>query len=170
MWTENFQMYKLGFEEVGIKLPTIARTQKKQENSRKTSTPVSLTTLNWLCGSHNLWKIKEMRIPDHLTCLLRNQHAGQESTVRTRHGTNHWSKVGKEYDKAVYCHPAYLYAEYIIQNARLDQSHAGIKIAGRNINLRYAGLVIWALKSLQMVTAATKLKDAPWKKSYDQLR
>ena len=78
--------------------------------------------------------------------------------------------MGKEYDKAVYCHPAYLYAEYIIQNARLDQSHAGIKIAGRNINLRYAGLVIWAPKSLQMVTAATKLKDAPWKKSYDQLR
>ena len=62
------------------------------------------------CGDHDkLWKIlQEMRIPDHLTCLLRNLYAGQEATVRTRHGTNGWFKIGKEYVKAVYSHPTYL--------------------------------------------------------------
>ena len=62
------------------------------------------------CVDHNkLWKIlKEMAIPDHLTCLLRNLHAGQEATVRTGHGTTDWFQIGKKYVKAVYCHPAYL--------------------------------------------------------------
>ena len=62
------------------------------------------------CVDHNkLWKIlKEMGIPDHLTCLLRNLYAGQEATVRTGHGTTDWSQLGKEYVKAIYCHPAYL--------------------------------------------------------------
>ena len=93
------------------------------------------------CVDHNkLWKIlKEMAIPDHLTCLLRNLYAGQEATVRTGHGTMDWFQTGKEYVKAVYCHPAYItYAEYIMWNARLDEAQGGIKIAGRNINsLRY---------------------------------
>ena len=74
------------------------------------------------CLDHNkLCKIlKEMGIPDHLTCLLRNLYAGQEATVRTGHGTTDWFQIGKEYVKAVYCHPAYLaYAEYIIRNAGL---------------------------------------------------
>ena len=81
-----------------------------------------------------------MGISDHLTCLLRNLYGGQEATVRTGHGTTDWSKLGKEYVKAVYCHTAYLtYAEYIMQNAGLDEAQSGIKIAGRNINnLRYA--------------------------------
>ena len=93
---------------------------------------------------HNkLWKIlKEIGIPDHLTCLLRNLYAGQEATVRTGHGTTEsGSKSGKEYVKAVYCHPAYLtyMAEYIMQNAGLEEAQAGIKIARRNINnLRHA--------------------------------
>ena len=67
-------------------------------------------------------------------------YGGQEATVRTGHGTTDWSKLGKEYVKAVYCHTAYLtYAEYIMQNAGLDEAQSGIKIAGRNINnLRYA--------------------------------
>ena len=75
-----------------------------------------------------------------LTCLLRNLYAVQEATVRTRHGTTDWFQIGKEYVKAVYCHPAYLtYVEYIMQNAGLDEAQAGIKIAGRNIkNLTYA--------------------------------
>ena len=62
------------------------------------------------CVDHNkLWKIlKEMGVPDYLTCLLRNLYAGQEATVRTGHGTTDWFKMGKEYDKATYCHPAYL--------------------------------------------------------------
>ena len=68
---------------------------------------------------NKLWKIlKEMRIPDQLTCLLRNLYAGQEATVRTGHGTRDWFNKGKEYIKAVYCHPAYflfnIYAEYIM--------------------------------------------------------
>ena len=62
------------------------------------------------CGDHNkLWKIlKEMGIPDHLTCLLRNLYAGQEATVRTGHGTTDWFQIGKEYIRAIYCHPVYL--------------------------------------------------------------
>ena len=87
------------------------------------------------------WKIlKEMGIPDHLTCLLRNLYAGQEATELDMEQQT-GSKLGKEYIKAVYCHPAYfnLYAEYIMQNARLNEAQAGIKIARRNINnLRYA--------------------------------
>ena len=97
------------------------------------------------CVDHNkLWKIlKEMGIPDHLTCLLRNLYAGQEATVRTGHGKMDWFQIGKAEDiKAVYCHPACLTSmstEYIMWNAGLDESQAGIKIAGRNINnLRYA--------------------------------
>ena len=100
------------------------------------------------CMDHNkLWKIlKEMGIPGHLTCLLRNLYAGQEATVRTGHGTTDWFQIGKEYVKAVYCHPAYLsfYAEHIMRNAGLDEAQPEIKIAGRNINnLRYAPSPIW---------------------------
>ena len=82
-----------------------------------------------------------MGIPDYLTCLLRNLYAGQEATVRTGHGTTDWFQIGKEYVKAVILSPCLfnLYAEYIKQNASLDESQAGIKIVGRNINnLRYA--------------------------------
>ena len=82
-----------------------------------------------------MWKIlQEMGIPDHLTCLLRNLYAGQEATARIGHGKWTGSKLGKEYVKAIYCHPAYLtYREYIMRNAELDEAQAGIKIAGRNI-------------------------------------
>ena len=82
-----------------------------------------------------------MGVPDHLTCLLRNLYAGQEVTVRTRHVTCTGSKLGKKYIKTTYSHPAYLtYMQSTsCKNARLDDSQAGIKIAGRNINnLRYA--------------------------------
>ena len=92
---------------------------------------------------HNtLWKIlKEMGIPDHLTCLLRNLYAGQEVTVRTGHGTTGWFQIGKGVHQWCIFSPCFfnLYAEYIMQNARLDEAHAGIKTARRNINnLRYA--------------------------------
>ena len=92
---------------------------------------------------HNkLWKIlKEMGIPDHLTCLLRNLYAGQEATVRTGHGTTEWSQIGKGVHQNCIFSPCLfnLNAEYIMRNARLDQAQVGIKIAGRNINnLRYA--------------------------------
>ena len=96
------------------------------------------------CVDHNkLWKIlKEMGIPDHLTCLLRNLYAGQEATVRTRHGTMDWLKIGKGVCQGCILSPCLfnLYTEYIRRNAGLDDSQAGIKIAGRNINnFRYAG-------------------------------
>ena len=89
-----------------------------------------------------LWNIlKEMGIPDHLTCLLRNLYAGQEATVRTGRGTTDWFRLGKEYIKAVYCHLAYftyMQGTYIMPNARLDAAQVGIKISGRSIsNLRY---------------------------------
>ena len=93
---------------------------------------------------HNkLWKIlQEMGIPDHLTCLLRNVYAGQEATVRTRHGTTDWFQIGKGVCQGCTLSPCLfnLYAEYIMRNAGLEKAQAGIKIAGRNINnLRYAG-------------------------------
>ena len=92
---------------------------------------------------HNkLWKIlKEMGIPDHLTCLLRNLYVGQEETVRIGHGTMDWFKIRKGVCLGYILSPClfYLYAEYILENVRLDESQAGIKIAGRNINnLRHA--------------------------------
>ena len=83
------------------------------------------------------WKIlKEMGIPDHLTCLLRNLYAGQEATVRTRHGTTDWFQIRKGVHQGCILSPylVNLHAEYIIQNARLGEAQAGIKIAGRNIN------------------------------------
>ena len=168
---------------------------------------------------HNkLWQIlKEMGIPDHLTCLLRNLYAGQEATVRTGHATTDWLQIGKGVCQGCILSPFLfnLYAEYIMRNAGLEEAQAGIRIAGRNINnLRYAddttlmaeseeelksllmkeesekvGLKLniqktkimasgpitswqiegetveivsdfWAPKSLQMVIAAMKLKDA----------
>ena len=92
---------------------------------------------------HNkLWKIlKEMGIPDHLTCLLRKLYAGQEATVRTGHGTMDWFKIGKGVHQGCILSPCLfnLYAEYNMWNAELEESQAGIKIAWRNINsLRYA--------------------------------
>ena len=80
-----------------------------------------------------------MGIPDHLTCLLRNLYAGQEATVRTGHGTTDWFQIRKEVCQGCILSPCLfnLYAEYIVQNAGLDNSQAGIEIAGKN-NLRYA--------------------------------
>ena len=175
------------------------------------------------CVDHSkLWKIlKEMGIPDYLTCLSRNLYAGQEATVRTGHGTTNWFQIGKGVRRGCILSPCLfnLYAEYIMRNAGLEETQAGIKIARRNINnLRYADdttfmaegeeelksllmkvkvesekiglklniqktkimasspttsweidgetvkqcqtLFFWAPKSLQMVTAAMKLKDA----------
>ena len=89
-----------------------------------------------------MWKIlKEMGIPDHLTCLLRNLYAGQEATVRTGHGTTGWFHIGKGVCQGCILSSCLLnlYAEYIMRNAGVEEAQAGIKIAGRNINnLRYA--------------------------------
>ena len=93
--------------------------------------------------NHNkLWKfLKEIGIPDHLTCHLRNLYAGQETTVRTGHGTIDWFQIGKGICQGCILSPYFfnLYAEYIMRNAGLEETQAGIKIAWRNINnLRYA--------------------------------
>ena len=95
------------------------------------------------CVDHNkLWKIlKEMGIPDHLTCLLRNLYAGQEATVRTEHGTTNWFQTGKGVCQGCILSPCLfnLYARYIMQKAGLDEAKAEVRIAWRNINnLRYA--------------------------------
>ena len=95
------------------------------------------------CVDHNKrWNIlKEMGIPDHMTCLLRNPNAGQEVTVRTGHRTTDWLQIGKVVHQGCILSPCLfnLYAEYILRNAGLEEAQAGIKTAGRNINnLRYA--------------------------------
>ena len=142
----NSLMFKLVLEkaeEPEIKLPTSAGSLKKQESSRKTSLSALLTmpkTLTvWITIN---WKIlKEMGIPDHLICLLRNFYAGQEATVRTAHGTTDWFQIGKGVRQGCILLLCLfnLYAEYIMRNAGLEEAQAGIKIAGRNINnFRYA--------------------------------
>ena len=108
----------------------------------KNFTSASLTTKVFVCVDHNkLWKIlKEMGIPDHLTCLLRNLYAGQEATVRTGHETTDWFQIGKGICQGCILSPCLfnIYAQYILRNAGLGEAQAGIKIAGRNINnLRY---------------------------------
>ena len=91
-----------------------------------------------ICVDHNkLWEIiKELGIPDHFTCLLRNIYAGQEAIVRTGHGTTDWFKISKGVCQGCILLPCLfnLYSEYIMQNVRLDEAQARIKIAGRNIN------------------------------------
>src|SRR5574341_42188 len=139
-------MFKLVLEkaeEPEIKLPTSAGSWKKQESSRKTSISALLTMPKpltvWITIN---WKIlKEMGIPDHLICLLRNLYAGQEETVRTGHGTTDWFQIGKGVRQGCILSPCLsnLYAEYIMRNTGLEEAQAEIKIARRNINnLRYA--------------------------------
>ena len=138
----NFQMFKLDLEkaeEPEIKLPASVGSSKKQESSRKNIYFCSIDYAKALdCLDHNkLWKIlKEMEIPDHLPCLLRNLYAGQEATVRTGHGTTDWFQIGKGVHQGCILSSCLfnLYAEYIMWNAGLDEAQAGIKIAGRNIN------------------------------------
>ena len=94
-----------------------------------------------MCEIIALYTLKEMGIPDHLTCLLRNLYAGQEATVQTGHRTTDWVQIGKGICQGCILSPCLfnLYAEYIMRNAGLEETQAGIKIVGRNINnLRYA--------------------------------
>ena len=145
-WTVKLQMFKLVLEkaeEPEIKLPTSAGSWKKQESSRKTSISALLTMPKPLTVHQNkLWNIqKEMGMPDHLTCLLRNLYAGQEATVRTGHGTTDWFQIGKGVRQGCILSPCLFnfYAGYIMRNPGLQEAQAGIKIAFRIINnLRYA--------------------------------
>ena len=131
----NFLMFKLVLEkaeEPESKLPTSAGSWKKQESSRKTSISALLTMSKPDCMDHNkLWKIlKEMGIPDHLTCLLRNLYGGQEATVRTGHGRTDLFQIGKGVCQGCILSPCLfnLYAEYIMRNAGLEEAQAGISI------------------------------------------
>ena len=221
----NFQVFKLVLgkaEEPEIKLPTSLDHQKSKKIPEKHLFLLFEYAKAFDCVDHNkLWKIlKEMGIPENLTCLLRNLYAGQEAIVRTEHGTTDWFQIGKGVGQGCMLSPCLfnLYAEYIMRNAGLDKTQGGIKITHRNINnLRYADdttlmaeseeelksllmkvkeeiekvglklsfrklrswhlapslhgkymgkqwkqcqtLFSWAPKSLQMVTAAMKLKD-----------
>ena len=122
-------MYKLDLEkaeEAEIKLPTSTGSWKMQESSRKASISALLTMLKpltvWITI---LWKIlKEMGIPDHLTCLLRDLYAGPEATVRTGHGTTDWSQIGKGVCQGCILSLCLfnLYAEYIVRNAGLEEA------------------------------------------------
>ena len=137
-----FQLDLEKAEEPQIKLPTSFGSWKKQESSRKIPTSALLTMPKSLTVYHHkLWEIlKEMGLPGHLTCLLRNQYAGQEATLRTEHGTTDWFQIGKGVRQGCIVSPCLfnMYAEYIMRKAGLDESQAGIKIAGKNINnLRY---------------------------------
>ena len=140
-------MFKLVIEkaeEPEIKLTTSAGSSKKQESSRKN---IYFCFIDYAkafdCLYHNkLWKIvKEMGIPDHLTFLLRNLHTGQEATVRTEQGITDWFQIEKGVRQGCILSPCLFnfYAKYIMRNTGLEETQAGIKIAGRNINnLRYA--------------------------------
>ena len=108
--------------------------------------------------------LKEIGKPDHLTCLLRNLHAGQEATVRTGHGTTDWFQIGKGVRQGCILSPCLfnLYAEYIMKNAGLDEAQTGIKIAGRNINnLRYADNTTLMADSEEELKK--KVKRGEWK-------
>ena len=116
------------------------------------------------CVDHNkLWIIlKEMGIPDHLTCLLRSLYAGQEATVRTEHGTTDWFQIGKGVYQGYILSPCLfnLYAEYIMRNVRLDEARTGIKIAERNINdLRYAYDTTFMAESKELKSLLMKVKQ-----------
>ena len=137
----NIQIFKLVLEKAEgqeIKLPTSDGSLEKQESSRKTFTCALLTmpkplTL-WIITN---WKIfNSMGRPDHLICLLRNLYAGQEATVRTGHGTTDCFQIGKGVCQGCILLPCLfnLYTEFIMRNPGLDESQAGIKIAGRNTN------------------------------------
>ena len=140
-------MFKLVLEkaeEPEIKLPASAGSLKKQEFQKNIYFCFIDYAKAFDCVRHNkLWKIlKEMGIPDHLTCLLRNLYAGQEATVRTGHGTTDWFHTpGKGVCQGSILSPCLFnfYAEYIMRNAGLEEAQARIKIARKNINnLRYA--------------------------------
>ena len=134
--TANFQLFKLDLEkaeEPEIKLPTSAGSLKKQEFQKS----IYLCFIDYPkafdCVDHNkLWKIlKEMGIPDHLTCLLINLYSGQEATVRTGHGTPDWFQMRKGGHQGCILSPCLfnLYAEHIMRNAGMEEAQAGIKIA-----------------------------------------
>ena len=160
-------MFKLVLEkaeEPEIKLPASAGSLKKQREFQKN---IYFCFIDYAkafdCVDPNkVWKIlKEMGIPDHMTCLLRNLYAGQEATVRTGHGTTDRFQIGKGVRQGCMLSSCLfdLYAEYITRNAGLEEAQAGIKIAGRNIsNLRYADDTTLMAESQEELKSLLKVK------------
>ena len=153
-------------EEPEIKLPISAGSLREATEFQKNIYFCSIDYVKTFnCVDHNkLWNIrKEMGIPDHLTCLLRNRYASQEVTFRTRHGTIDWFQIGKGVGQGCTLSPCLfnLYAEYSMRNAGLDEAQAGIKIAGRNINnLRYADdTTLMAETEDQLKSLLIKIKE-----------
>ena len=135
MWSLNFQMFNLNLEkaeEPEIKLPTSAGSLKKQESFRKTSSALLTMPKPLIVWTIRNWEIlKEMGIPEHLTCLLRNLYAGQKATVKTGHGTDLF-QIGKGLHQGCIFSPCLFnfYAEYIMRNTGLDEAQAGIRFSG----------------------------------------
>ena len=161
-------MFKLELEkaeEPEIKLTASAGSSKKQGSARKISTAALLTMPKLLTVwiTTNCGKFLEMGTPDHLTCLLRNLYAGQETTISTGHGTTDWFQIGKGVHLDCILSPCLfnLYAEYIMQNARLDEAQAGIKITRRTINnLRYADdITLMAEREEELKSLLMKMKE-----------
>ena len=160
-------MFKLVLEkseEPKIKLSISDESSKKQESFRKTSISALLTMPKpltvWITIN---WKIlKDMGIPDHLTCLMRNLYVGQEATDKTGHGTTDWFQIGKGVRQGCILSSCLfnLHAEYIMRNAGLE-AQAGIKIAGRNINnLRYVDdTILMAESKEELKSLWMKLKE-----------
>ena len=175
--------------EVGYELPDVQGGFRKRRGTRD-----QIVSIRWIiakarefqkniyfcfidyaktfdCVDHNkLWKIlQEMGIPDHLTHLLRNLYAGQEATIRTRHGTTDWFQIGKGVHQGCILSSCLfnLYEEYIIQNAGLDEAQTGIKISGRNINnLRYADdTTLMAESEDELKSFLMKVKEESRKRS-----
>ena len=161
-------MFKLGLEnaeEPEIKLPTSAGSSKKQREFQKN---IYFCFIDYAkafdCVDHNkLWKIlKEMWIPDHLICLLRNLYAGQEATVRTGHGATDWFQIGKGVRQGCILSPFLfnLHTEYLMRNTGLETAQAAIKIAGRNINnLSYADDTTLMAESEELKSLLMKVKE-----------
>jgi len=161
--TVNFQMFKLDVEKAEESkinhMLDQAREFRKTFTSALLTTPKPLTV--WIKTN---WKIlKEIGIPDHLTCLLRNLYAGQETTARIGYGTMDWLQIGKGVHQGCILSPCLftLYAEYIMRNARLENTQAGIKIARRNINnLRYADdTTLMAERKEELKSLLMKVKE-----------
>ena len=164
-------MYNLDLEKAEESRDQIANTCWIIEKAREFQKNIHFCFTDYAKAfnsvDHNkLWKtLKEIEIPDHLTCLLRNLYAGQEATVRTECETTTVSKLGKKYIKAIYSQPFYLtYTEYTMQNAWLDEPQAGIKIAWRNINnLRYGNGTTLMEKKEEELETLGEGESGEWK-------
>ena len=142
----NFQMVKLDLEKAEDPEVKSSASTGSSKKARELQKNMYFCFIDYAKAFHfvdhnKLCKIlKEMRMPDHLTCLLRNLYTGQEAIVGTGHGTTDWFQIGKRVCQGCILSPCLfnLYAEYLMQSAELDEAQTGIKIAGRNINdLRY---------------------------------